>query len=105
MLLYFLLISLVILLSTIGYGLITTKLLKFENFNYNYGTIGILGLFSLSVLLSLTHLFFSHNYLHNLLVIIVGILALFLFKNKNFKQIKFVPKERCKIFEKMPFFS
>ena len=90
MLLYFLLISLVILLSTIGYGLITTKLLKFENFNYNYGTIGILGLFSLSVLLSFTHLFFSHNYLHNLLVIIVGILALFLFKDKNFKQIKFV---------------
>ena len=52
---YFFLISSLILFSTIGYGLLFTKLLKFENFNYNYGLIGILGLFFLSVIASFTH--------------------------------------------------
>ena len=90
MIFYFFFISLIILLSTIGFGLITTRLLKFENFNYNYGVIGILGLFSLSVIASLTHLFFPHNYFHNLLLIIIGILGLFQFNKKNFKEINYI---------------
>ena len=78
MLLYFLLISLVILLSTIGYGLITTKLLKFENFNYNYGLVGILGLYILSIISSYSHLFFPHNYVHNLIILLIGLVGLFI---------------------------
>ena len=65
MLFLFFFTSLIILLSTIGYGLIFTKLFKFEKFNYNYGLVGILGLFILSIISSYTHLFFSHNHIHN----------------------------------------
>ena len=60
MLILFFLISLIILLSTIGFGLIFTKFLKFENFNYNYGLVGILGLYILSIISSYSHL--NHNY-------------------------------------------
>ena len=69
----FFLISSLILLSTIGYGLIITKLLNFENLNYNYGLIGILGLFILSVIASFTHIFLPHNYIHNIIVILIGL--------------------------------
>ena len=82
--------SLLLLLTTIGFGLILTKILKVENFNYNYGTIGILGLFNLSLIASYTHLVFPHNYLHNILVITVGVIGLFFFGKDFFKRIKFV---------------
>ena len=75
--------SLLILLSTIGYGLIFTKLIKFENFNYNYGFIGILGLFFLSIIAGLTHIFMPHNYTHNIIVIIIGLISLIIFNKKK----------------------
>ena len=82
MLILFFIFSLLILLSTIGYGLIVVKLLKFEKFEYNLGLVGILGLFTLSIIASYTHLFFPHNYIHNLIIILIGLLSLNL-KSKN----------------------
>ncbi len=81
--------SLIILFSTVGYGLITVKFLNFEKYNFNYGLIGILGLFSLSVISSYTHLFFPHNYLHNLIIIFFGLLGLVLFNKGFFKESKY----------------
>ena len=49
MLILFFIFSLLILFSTLGYGLITIRLLKFERLNLNYGIIGIFGLFLLSI--------------------------------------------------------
>ena len=82
--------SLLILLSTIGYGLIFTKLIKFENFNYNYGFIGILGLFFLSIIAGLTHIFMPHNYTHNIIVIIIGLISLIIFDKKKFEKLKYI---------------
>ena len=90
MLFLFFLTSLIILLSTIGYGLIFTKLFKFEKFNYNYGLVGILGLFILSVISSYTHLFFSHNHIHNIIILIIGLIILIFLNKRNFIQFKFV---------------
>ena len=81
--------SLLILFSTIGYGLIFLKIFKFENFNYNLGIIGIVGLFFLSVIASYSHLFFSHNYIHNIIIIILGIVYLIYSRLIKFKEIKF----------------
>ncbi len=86
----FFLISLFILLSTIGYGLIITKLLKFENFNYNYGLIGILGLFFLSIIASITHFFLPHNYVHNILIVLLGLVTLIIFDKNKFKNFKYL---------------
>ena len=86
----FFLISLLILFSTIGYGLLVTKFLKFENFNYNYGLIGFLGLFILSIIASLTHLFAPHNYIHNILIILIGITSLITIDRKKFEKLKYI---------------
>ncbi len=88
MLILFFFLSFIILLSTIGYGLIITKLLKLEKFNYNYGLVGILGLFNLSIISSYTHLFISHNYIHNLAILLLGILSLFLINKEKLKEFK-----------------
>ena len=90
MLILFFLISLIILLSTIGFGLIFTKFLKFENFNYNYGLVGILGLYILSIISSYSHLFFPHNYVHNLIILLIGLVGLFVLNKEMFKQLKFL---------------
>ena len=90
MLFLFFFTSLLILLSTVGYGLIFTKFLKFEKFNYNYGLIGILGLFTLSIISSYTHLFFSHNYIHNIIILLIGLISLIFINKEKFKQLKFI---------------
>ena len=86
----FFLISLMILFSTIGYGLVVTKFLKFENFNYNYGLIGFLGLFILSIISSLTHLLTPHNYIHNILIILIGFISLITIDRKKFERLKYI---------------
>ena len=78
-----------ILLSTIGYGLIITKIIKFENFNYNYGIVGILGLFGLSIISSYTHLFLPHGSTHNIIIIILGLVSLIIFDNNKITKIKY----------------
>ena len=90
MLILFFIFSLLILLSTIGYGLIVVKLLKFEKFEYNLGLVGILGLFTLSIIASYTHLFFPHNYIHNLIIILIGLLSLNLKSKKGIKDFKYI---------------
>lgn len=90
MIILFFIFSLLILFSTIGYGLIATRLLQFEKYNLNYGIIGILGLFCLSIISSCTHLFFSHNYVHNLLIIFSGLISLIFLNKKIFKESKYI---------------
>ncbi len=90
MLILFFIFSLLILFSTLGYGLITIRLLKFEKLNLNCGIIGIFGLFLLSIVSIYSHLLFPHNQIHNLIVIFFGILSLFLLKKKKFFEIKYL---------------
>ena len=93
MLIIFFLVSLIICLSTVGYGLIINNLLRFGNSNYNYGLIGLLGLFFLSILANLTHIFLPHNYIHNLIIIFIGLFSFLLKKKfflKNFKYLMLI---------------
>ena len=83
-LLFFL--SLLIFFSTIGYGFIFLKLFKLENFNYNFGIVGITGLFFLSIISSYSHLLFPHNYIHNIIIIIVWYIFIILIKLLNLKK-------------------
>jgi len=74
---YFIIVSLFIFISTIGYGFAVSKFLKFNKSKINYGLAGIKGLFFLSVLSSYSHLFIAHNYLHNIILILFGLLFFF----------------------------
>lgn len=90
MIILFFFTSLLIILSTVGYGFFVIRLLKFKNFDYNYGLVGVLGLFALSIIAGLTHLFLSHNFIHNSIILIIGFIAFIFFNKKKFKEFKYL---------------
>ena len=81
-------LSLLIFFSTIGYGFIFLKLFRLENFDYNFGIVGIIGLFFLSIISSYSHLFFPHNYIHNIIIIIIGLFSFIFNQTITSKEIK-----------------
>tara|TARA_Y100000591_G_scaffold110542_1_gene94172 strand:- start:483 stop:2177 length:1695 start_codon:yes stop_codon:yes gene_type:complete len=84
----FFFLSILIFFSTIGYGFIFLKLFKLENFDYNFGIVGITGLFFLSIISSYSHLLFPHNYIHNIIIITVGLFSLIFNRMITLKEIK-----------------
>lgn len=84
----FFIYSLVILISTLGYGLIILKFLKFKV--ANIGLVGILGLFFLSIISSYTYLLFAHNYIHNSIIVFCGLVGFLVFKKKILKDFKYL---------------
>ena len=67
-----------ILYSIFGYGRIFTLI----NSNYQASTFdGLLGIALLILISYSTNLFFPHNYLHNSLIIIFGLMILFMILN------------------------
>ncbi len=90
----FILLYTFLLVSLIGYGLLfSEKFTRYNKFSYNHlslGYIGIFGIFFLIFISYLTNLFVPHNNLHNVLVIIVGIILFSYFYIKSKK--KFVNK-------------
>jgi len=82
--------SLLIFFSIIGYGLILTKIINFNNLNYNFGLLGLLGLFFLSIISSYTHIVTSHNYYHNILIIFIGLIFIFFYSRKNYVEYKYL---------------
>ena len=83
----------IIIASIIGYGLFFFKIFKNTiDLEFEYNLLGsLLFLISLSFF---THFFFSHGYIHNVIILLIGII-LFLFnlpkeKNKIKKHIKYI---------------
>ncbi len=75
-----------ILISTIGYGLSFRKLfLKDSSSFLNLAVTGILGLFFLYLISFLSHLFFPHNFLHNILTLLIGIFLCYKFRQNIVK--------------------
>ena len=72
-----------IIFSYLGYGILSFKFLNLNYQNLNLGYIGISGCFLLILLSYITIFFVPHNSLHNIIIIILGIL-IFL---KNYKSI------------------
>ena len=71
----FLVINL-IAFSYIGYGLLLLKIFNYKSSKLNIGYIGIAGCFLLILLSYLTIFVSPHNSLHNIIVIIFGLLIL-----------------------------
>ena len=84
----FLFYSISFLLSVIGFGFLFIKIVKLEQYTFNVGIIGILGLFFLSIIASYSHIFFAHGYIHNIFLLLLGFALFFYFNGKyriNFK--------------------
>ena len=73
----FILTFYLIIVSSIGYGIIFSRYLvnyKKPHENLNLGLIGLLGLILITFISYLTNFIYHHNYLHNSLLISVGII-------------------------------
>jgi hypothetical protein len=77
-LIYFFLISLTILLSTLGYGFFFIKVVNFEIDQSNLGLVGFLGLFFLSLIASYSHFLFAHGFTHNLIILFIGLFSFYI---------------------------
>ena len=83
----FFLYTILSLVSVLGYGLLFKNLFDIKS-ELSYGLTGLLGLFFLSQISSITHLFLSHSYIHNIAILMFGILTfVFYHFSKNVKNV------------------
>ena len=81
----FFLFYFLILISIIGYGTLVSVILNFNHI-HNVGFLGINGIFFLIFYSYLSNLFIAHSSIHNLIIVIVGIVIFFYsIKKKNLK--------------------
>ena len=78
------------LFSSIGYGIQFSNLINKNLVNLNLGWYGIIGFFLISFISLLTSFFVSHNFLHNFILHIIGLIFFCstLWKNKNYYEYK-----------------
>ena len=81
----FILVYFIIINSTIGYGFLAAHSIKINYKFFDISFIGLLGGFVLLLISYTTHLFTEHGYIHNLIILIIGILSFvyFFFKEEN----------------------
>ena len=81
----YLLSYVIIILSVFGYGLFFQKVLQNSiDIEFEYNVLG--SLFFLTFLSYFTHFFFKHGFVHNTIIIIIGIISFifYFFNNKEF---------------------
>jgi len=76
--------------STVGYGFFFSKLVNSKLIQLNLGYQGIIGFFFLSLISTFSSYFVAHNYMHNLIVHIIGLtfFIVFFFKFYETKDLK-----------------
>ena len=80
---------LIILFSIIGFGFISSKFLSVR---LSLGELGLSGILFMTILSYVTNFFFAHNFIHNSIIIILGIIAFFMLIKKRLlrKKIKLI---------------
>jgi len=74
-----------LIFSILGYGIFTLHLFNINWKKLSLGLSGLVGLFCVTFISYITHLFLPHNFLHNIIVHILGIsLLIFFIKKSNF---------------------
>ena len=84
----------IIINSTIGYGYLVARTTKIDLKFFNSSFLGLLGIFILLLISYTSHLFVKHNYFHNVIILIIGILSFVYFflregKKKNIIKLNF----------------
>ena len=69
------------LFSIIGYGTFFNNIFLDKKNPLNLGLIGFLGLFFLSSISYFTHFFLPHDFIHNIVLIIIGVTLFIYYKN------------------------
>jgi len=71
---FFIIFYFLIFYSIVGYGYLLCRINKLDTSKINFGTVGILGIFILTLLSYFTNFFFSHNKIHNIIILILGLI-------------------------------
>ncbi len=82
--------------STLGYGFYINNLLVSKNVDLDYGTKGLIGIFILTLYSILSHFFISHNFIHNSILFLLGIILFIFFLKFNYQKKDF--KIVCLVF-------
>ena len=96
-LIFFILIYFLLTISVLGFGFLFAKKISSYNSNINIGYIGLYGIFLLTLISYLTNLVVKHDYIHNIILLIIGIFFFvqyvlsdkYLKKNKDLKYLIF----------------
>jgi len=86
----FIIFYFIIINSTIGYGYLAAHTTKVDLKFFNYSFLGLLGVFVLVIVSYTSHLFFKHNYIHNSIILIIGILSFVYFFLREKKKINLI---------------
>ena len=73
----------IILVSIVGYGSVFLSFKKKNESEFNFGVIGLVGIFFLIVYSYLSNIFIPHSKIHNFLIILIGFLSFLYFVYKN----------------------
>ena len=88
----FLSLTILIIVSTLGYGLIFCNKIFLKNRYINLPFKGIFGIFFLYIISSITHIVLPHNHIHNSLLLFFGITFFIIFFER-----KIIEKKQLKI--------
>ena len=86
---FFISYSISILFSILGYGIFFTNKIFNNNKYLNLSLIGLFGILFMYLISSITHIFTSHNYIHNFTLLFIGIILFY----QNFKKINNYKKQ------------
>ena len=80
---------LIIIISIIGFGYLSSKVLSLR---FSLGELGLSGILFMTILSYITNLFVAHGFIHNFIFLAIGLFAFFfVFKKKLFrKKIKLI---------------
>jgi len=81
--------TLLITISFIGYGLFTAKYINKELLKFNIGYLGIIGLFTCTIISYITIFLVKHGYVHNIILHFVGLSLFVFFCSKKYYKINF----------------
>ena len=77
-----------ILFSILGYGIIFLKIFEKRIICNNFGFIGLFGLYVLLIYSYLSNFIIAHSELHNIILLVIGILLFVLGSIKNYSEYK-----------------
>ena len=77
-----------ILLSVVGFGFLSTIIFNKLNISNNLGYFGLIGLLFLGIYSYVSSVFVEHSYSHNSILVLIGLISFFYYSSKNFKKFK-----------------
>ena len=76
---------LIIIISIIGFGYLSSKVLSLR---LSLGELGLSGILFMTILSYITNLFVAHGFIHNFIFLAIGLFAFFLYLKRNYLEKK-----------------